>query len=86
MKITKKREKLIFDLFWYDYWFIKLLLKLLEEKWLNDIINTYQFNIWYNQWLKDSMMHLDKFFEDAWMKWDISNEIAEEIWAIQKKT
>ena len=70
--------------FWVEVWFIKALLKELESKPMNEIIDTYHFNIGYNMAMKD----LSQWFEEQMntLMWkDQTEEIAKELWAVERK-
>lgn len=76
-------EKVSELLFWHEAWFIKQLLKELETRTMEDIVNTYQFNIWFNEWLKASAKALDDELAKQFNNKQVTEEINSELWAIE---
>ena len=76
-------EKVSQLLFWHEVWFIKQLLKELEDKTMTDIVNTYQFNIWFNEWLKASAKALEEELSKQFNNKQVTEEINSELWAIE---
>ena len=68
-KPTKSQEKFCQEYFWAESWMIKKLLEELETKTMDNIVDTYQFNIWFNEWLKQAYMWLQQQLENnLWSK------------------
>lgn len=83
---NKEFEKVCEEYFWHEVWFIQQLIKELGSRTMEDIVNTYQFNIWFNEWLKQSAVSLEEHLSKALWTKDESKEIADEIWAINLPT
>ena len=82
--MKKEFEKKCMKEFWVEVWFIKALLKELESKPMNEIIDTYHFNIGYNMAMKDLHKSFDEQMNTL-MWWDKTAEIAEELWAVERE-
>lgn len=76
-------EKVSQLLFWHEAWFIKSLLKELDTRTMDDIVNTYQFNIWFNEWLKASAKALEEELSKQFNNKQVTEEINSELWAIE---
>ena len=50
---------------------------------MEDIVNTYQFNIWFNEWLKASAKALDDELAKQFNNKQVTEEINSELWAIE---
>lgn len=56
----KQFEELCEYYFGHEQWFISKLLTELDTRTLEDIVKSYQYNIWHNQWMADAFNQFSK--------------------------
>jgi len=73
-------EELCEHFFWHESWFISSLLKELDERTMKEIVYTYQYNIWFNEWAKHAMHEFNNQMKTLleWQDNDVMDDIIKE--------
>lgn len=80
---TKDLNELCLNTFWRDIQFIKDIMHELDNRALKDITDSYQFNIWFNEWVKQTMTQMTNEMEKMFAQDSQEIEsIKKELWSI----
>ena len=76
----KQFEELCEHYFGHEQQYISKLLTELDTRTLEDIVNSYQYNIWHNQWMADAFNQFSKQMSE--LTQSQKEEVNSELWTI----